>query len=624
MRIHSFLVSSFQYTLHLFVLGIVFLYGFLHIPSTLASPPNVGGCDIFPADNPWNQSIINVPVHPLSDNWVDSIGRTDTMHPDFGSGLWNGNPIGIPYITVDDTQPDVPVNFIWYPNESDPGPYPIPLDAPIEGGSDKHVIAIDTSDCTLYEMFASTPQATYWEAGNGAVFDLNSNNLRPDGWTSADAAGLPIFAGLARYDEVLSGQINHALRFTVNYSQAAYLYPARHYASNAANPNDPNLPPMGARFRIKASWYNANASNFTGQSRVILDALRNYGMILADNGSDWFLSGAPDEGWDNSNLNQLKTIPGDAFEAVDTSGIIPNPPPANWNLLYNGNFSNGEVGWKFKGSSTSAHSWSNGVETVGLNSASIGFMQQYRGKFAVPPGLPININVQFGNNDNVSQQVAIQMHNSDKSEFLQCVFTIPANTSLKTHRMRFTTVTYWNVIVVRVRPMTSGTAGILVDNIDVQYKPTWNVPNKTCVAPVANDEPVTTELAVMENDENITCTLINWQSTDEWDSAYRSTSLVQFVFDPFPETLLNNDIYDGNGDGYADTLSDVLQYDAISAVHSLLREATIAMVSDRLDSSHPSDWWQVEIDVVEALSSQNPQLIQALADDFALQNRMCQ
>jgi hypothetical protein len=271
---------------------------------------------VFPVDNPWNTEVADLPVHERSDEWVASVGVDGNLHPDLGT-VWDGEPIGIPYALVGADQPRVPVSFTWA-DESDPGPYPIPPDVPVEGGDDSHVIVVDDDACVLYELFAaSSPDGgSSWEAGSGAVFDLSSNELRPDTWTSADAAGLPIFAGLVRYDEVASGHIDHALRFTVSRSQRAYLHPATHWASSNT---DPDLPPMGLRLRLKASF---NVSSYTGQTRVVLDALKRYGMIVADNGSNWFLTGAADTRWNDTDLNQLKTVPGSAFEVVNTGEAL--------------------------------------------------------------------------------------------------------------------------------------------------------------------------------------------------------------------------------------------------------------------------------------------------------------
>ncbi|HEX6108775.1 MAG TPA: hypothetical protein VFZ02_05125 [Ktedonobacteraceae bacterium] len=282
----------------------------------------VGGCPLFPADNIWNRDITPLPVHRNSANFIASIGPTGHIHADFGAGLYGGGPIGIPYIVVPGDQPYVPISFN-YADESNPGPYPIPMNAPIEGGSqsggDRHVIVVDSGTCKLYEMYSSYPQSNgSWKAGSGAVWSLNSDVLRPGTWTSADAAGLPILPGLVRYDEVASGVINHALRFTVNSTQSSFLWPARHYASSSTNPN---LPPMGLRLRLKA---NVNISSFSRANQIILTALKHYGMIVADNGSSWYISGAPDNRWNNDDLHMLGTVPGSDFEAVDESSLQVN------------------------------------------------------------------------------------------------------------------------------------------------------------------------------------------------------------------------------------------------------------------------------------------------------------
>ncbi len=287
--------------------------------------PVIQGCPVFPANNIWNTPISDLPVHPLSDVFIAGIGPDTGLHPDFGSGLWDGGPIGIPYVTVSGAQPLVPIDFIWYGDESDPGPYPVPPDAPIEGGpdsdGDRHVLVIDRDNCHLYELYYAWPQTDgSWQAGSGAVYDLNSHALRPEGWTSADAAGLPIFPGLVRYEEVAAGRIDHALRFTVSQTRRAYVWPARHFASDDASPT---LPPMGLRFRLKASF---DVSPYPPPVRVILNALKEYGMIIADNGSDWYISGVPDERWDNDMLvSTLATVHGSNFEAVDTSSLMVDP-----------------------------------------------------------------------------------------------------------------------------------------------------------------------------------------------------------------------------------------------------------------------------------------------------------
>ncbi|NDJ53210.1 MAG: hypothetical protein GYB68_09020 [Chloroflexi bacterium] len=276
--------------------------------------PREANCPVFPGDNPWNTPVTDLPVHPNSANFIAAISASrDFLHPDFGG---DQAQYGIPFIVVPGTEPLVPITFTAFGDESDPGPYPIPENAPVEGGSDRHVIAVDGDNCMLYELFNAEWNGTGWNADSGATFNLRSNALRPEGWTSADAAGLPIYPGLARYDEVAAGEINHALRFTVQQSQRAYIYPALHFASSSA---DPNLPPMGLRVRLRADY---DLSGFTGQSRVILEALKEYGMIVADNGSSWFISGANSPNWDDDDLNQIKTVPASAFEAVYTGETI--------------------------------------------------------------------------------------------------------------------------------------------------------------------------------------------------------------------------------------------------------------------------------------------------------------
>jgi hypothetical protein len=292
-------------------------------PTPPPFPPQGGEptCKIFPPDNPWNTDVSAFALHPNSDTYIDNIGRSQELHPDFGT-VWNGAPIGIPYVIVGGAQPLVPVTFD-YDDESDPGPYPIPPTAPIEGGpnssGDRHVLVIDNDNCILYETFYSWPQngGASWEAGSGAVWDLDSNALRPEYWTSADAAGLPIFPGLVRYEEVVEqGVIDHALRFTVAQTQRAFIHPATHFASSST---DPARPPMGLRLRMKAS-YNCNWAST--ETRVVCAALKRYGMIVADNGSDWYISGAPDPRWDDDALGDIKDIPGDAFEVVNTGPLI--------------------------------------------------------------------------------------------------------------------------------------------------------------------------------------------------------------------------------------------------------------------------------------------------------------
>ena len=283
--------------------------------------PNAPKCPIFPANNPWNERVDTLPVAANSAQLIASIGRDTGLHPDFGSGLYDGEPIGIPYDVVSKSTPRSKVAF-EYADESDKGPYPIPKTVHIEGGrastGDRHAILVDRDACKLYELYALYPTATGgWKAGSGAIWNLRSNALRPAGWTSADAAGLPIFPGLARYDEVARGVIDHALRFTAEHTRRAYVYPARHYASDS---NDPSLPPMGLRVRLKAS---VDISGFPRQARVVLQALKTYGMILADNGSNWYISGAPSPNWSNDALHTLDRITGSDFEVVDTTSLHP-------------------------------------------------------------------------------------------------------------------------------------------------------------------------------------------------------------------------------------------------------------------------------------------------------------
>jgi hypothetical protein len=275
------------------------------------------GCPILAAEDPLNQEIASSPISPSSANYIASIGLGAHLHPDFGT-----NPsYGIPYTVVGAKQPKVPIKFTAYGAESNPGPYPVPANAPIEGGGkkghgDKHVLVVQEGSCMLYELYDAHRKGAGWAAASGAVFNLRSDALRPEGWTSADAAGLPIFPLLARYPEVSSGQIDHALRVTVPGTQDGYIHPATHYASNSSNPN---LPPMGLRLRLKARY---SLAGFSGESLVILEALKLYGLIVADNGSPWFITGAPSPGWDDENLEQIKRVPGSEFEAVESGPIL--------------------------------------------------------------------------------------------------------------------------------------------------------------------------------------------------------------------------------------------------------------------------------------------------------------
>jgi hypothetical protein len=281
----------------------------------VAAGPHEYGCPILPANNAINRDISRAPVDPLSDSYIASIGAGLHLHADFGT-----NPAyGIPYVVVGPHQPRVPIDFGEYGAESEPGPYPVPLGAPVEGAGvegDRHVLVLQTRACKLYELYAAQRKGAGWQAGSGAVFDLRSNALRPEGWTSADAAGLPIFPLLARYPQVHEGRIDHALRVTVSRTQAGYIHPATHLASSS---DDASLPPMGLRLRLKAGF---DLSPFHGQALVILRALKRYGLIVADNGSSWYIGGASDPRWSDEDLDQLKTVPGSAFEAVSTGPIL--------------------------------------------------------------------------------------------------------------------------------------------------------------------------------------------------------------------------------------------------------------------------------------------------------------
>jgi hypothetical protein len=284
----------------------------------------VAGCQVLPSDNIWNTPVADLPLDGNSAAYVATIGADAPAHPDFGAGLWRDGPIGIPYtVTVGSAQAPVALRFEW-PDESDPGPYPIPTDAPIEGGpdasGDRHILVVDRERCVAYEVYRAVwqPDGSI-EAGSGAVFDLGSHALRPAGWTSADAAGLPILPGLVRYEEVAAGAVHHAIRFTAPETRRAYVWPARHFASRLV---DARYPPMGQRFRLQA---DVDLTGMAPPARVVAEALKTYGMILADNGSPWFLSGAPDERWNNEALRDLRRLRGRDFEAVDVSSLMDDP-----------------------------------------------------------------------------------------------------------------------------------------------------------------------------------------------------------------------------------------------------------------------------------------------------------
>jgi hypothetical protein len=276
--------------------------------------PAAPRCPVFPKTSPWNQRVDSLPVAGNSAEIISSIGAGTGLHADFGSGLWEGAPIGIPITVVGRRQAKSRVSF-EYADESDRGPYPIPRTVKIEGGrsstGDRHAIIVDRSACRLYELYSLYPKkGRGWRAGSGAIWNLRTNKLRPAGWTSADAAGLPILPGLARYDEVKRGVIDHALRFTVQRTRRAYVSPARHFASDS---NDASLPPMGLRLRLKASF---DVSGYPREARIVLVALKRYGMLVADNGSSWYISGAPDPHWSNDQLHTLGRVQGSDFEVV--------------------------------------------------------------------------------------------------------------------------------------------------------------------------------------------------------------------------------------------------------------------------------------------------------------------
>ena len=290
--------------------------------SAATGGPTIGGCPLFPATNAWNERVDTLPVAANSAAIISSIGD-GSVHADFGSGLWDGSRIGIPYVVVHGkTTPKSRVSFD-YADESDKGPYPIPANVPIEGqpnagDGDRHALIVDRDTCKLYELYALQRSGGRWTAGSGAIWNLRSNAVRPAGWTSADAAGLPILPGLARWSgDASTGVIRHALRFTVQRTRQAYVYPARHYASDDTNPS---LPPMGLRVRLKAS---VDISKLPRQARIVAQAMKTYGMILADNGSNWYVSGAPSPHWSNDDLHALGSLTGSDFEVVDTGRLRP-------------------------------------------------------------------------------------------------------------------------------------------------------------------------------------------------------------------------------------------------------------------------------------------------------------
>src|SRR5713226_7669611 len=298
----------------------------LPLAARMEAQPHVAGCTVLPWVNVWNAPVDTLPVDPNSNTFVTTIGAGQSAHADFGSGLWDGGPIGIPFVDVPGTQAKVTVKFD-YDDESDHAGYPVPPNVPIEGGpastGDRHVLVVDHDNCVLYELYSAYPETDgSWHAGSGAIFDLKSNVLRPAGWTSADAGGLPIFPGLMRYDEVAAGEIAHAVRFTAPQTRNTYIWPARHQASDLSAID---YPPMGQRFRLKAG---VDISGFSAPVQVILRALKKYGMILADNGSSWYISGAPDDRWNNDVLHEISRLQGSDFEAVDESSLMVQPDSA--------------------------------------------------------------------------------------------------------------------------------------------------------------------------------------------------------------------------------------------------------------------------------------------------------
>jgi hypothetical protein len=310
--------------------AVAMLVGLQSVSLAQGAGPTIGGCPVFPPDNIWNTRIDKLPVDPRSQQYVASIGADKIVHPDFAAGLNEGAPIGIPFIVVPMREPKVAIQFRNFADEqavaeeSDPGPYPIPRNAPVEGGlqskDDRHVIVVQQGSCTLYELYKAVPNADgSWSAVSAVKFDLEGHELRKDTWTSADAAGLPIFPGLVRAEEIAAGEIKHALRFTAPRTRKAYVWPARHHASSRT---DEALPPLGQYFRLRADF---DISKFSRTNQIILQALKTYGMILADNGSSWYISGAPNSKWDDDELRQLRQVKGADFEAVDTSSLMINP-----------------------------------------------------------------------------------------------------------------------------------------------------------------------------------------------------------------------------------------------------------------------------------------------------------
>jgi hypothetical protein len=295
---------------------------------TTGAGPSIAGCPVFPENNFWNVRVDNLPVHPHSDDWVNAIGADSTFHANFGSGTWEGGKIGIPYNVVPAAQADVNLTFDEYGEESDPGPYPIPDSALMEAGSDHHILLVRQGECKLYELYHAHNEGGAWFAGSTAIWDLTSNVLRPRDWTSSDLAGMPILPGLARYEEVASGEIRHALRFTAFNTAEGYIWPARHPRPDlTAESQNLSLPPMGARFRLKAAF--VIPADAPREVQTILQAMKIYGIVLTDHGSEWYVTGAPDERWNNEELHWFdENLRGFEFEALDTSGMMSDPDSA--------------------------------------------------------------------------------------------------------------------------------------------------------------------------------------------------------------------------------------------------------------------------------------------------------
>ena len=298
--------------------------------------PGAPGCPMFPANNPINREISRAPRDPNSASYIEAIGPDGHLHASFSNNM----PYGMPFTIVGPKQPLVPVRFTLSASESNPGPYPVPLNAPVQGfgdEGDRHVLVLQRGTCRLYELYKAQRNGNVWEAGSGAVFNLRSNALRPNGWTSADAAGLPIFPLLARYPEVKAGTIRHALRVTVPRTQNGYVHPATHYSSSSS---DPHLPPMGERLRLKASF---SLARFHGEALIVLRALKRYGLIIADEGGAWNIGGTNDPGWSDQDLKQLETVAGSEFEAVSSGPIIHGGP------VFHGGRGGGGGGGRFGG-----------------------------------------------------------------------------------------------------------------------------------------------------------------------------------------------------------------------------------------------------------------------------------